>query len=133
MMLMIENGANVNAKTLYGLETPIHRATDAGNQNIIRMLWGCGADIDAQRHGGETALMIATKNSDPGMVYLLARLGADVELVNSKGQTALDLAKMHGTNEIIEILTAREAGIEYPKIEEYVYFKPARPDEMNSV
>jgi len=124
MMFMIENGANVNAKTLYGLETPIHRATAAGNQDMVRLLWGCGADIDAQKHDGETALMIATKNSDPEMVYLLARLGADIKIVNSKGQTALDLAKTHGSEIIIEMIAERKAGIEFPMIEGFVFFVP---------
>jgi ankyrin repeat protein len=91
-----------------------------GNQDMVRLLWGCGADIDASRNDGETALMIATKNSDPEMVYLLARLGADVNLVNSKGQTALDLAKIHGSEIIIEMIAERKAGIEFPMIEGFV-------------
>jgi len=133
MVFMIENGADVNSKSFYGMETPIHRATAAGNQDMVRLLWGCGSEIDASRNDGETALMIATKNCDTAMVYFLLRLGANFKVTKADGHSALDLAKMHGTNEIIEMLTAREAGMEYPKIEEYVYFKPARPDEMNSV
>jgi len=125
ILLMIENGADPNSKSFYGMETPIHLATAAGNQIMVRMLWGCGADIDSQRHDGETALMIATKNSDPEMVYLLARLGADVKIVNSKGQTALDLAKIHGSEIIIEMIAERKAGIEFPMIEGFVSFDSA--------
>jgi len=132
MMFMTENGADVNLKS-YNMETPIHRATAAGNQDMVRLLWGCGADIDAQKHDGETALMIATKNSDLAVAYFLLRLGTNFKITNTDGHSALDLAKMHGSDGIIEMLTAREAGMESPKIEEYVYFKPTRPDEINSV
>ena len=132
LMLIVENGADVNLKS-YNMETPIHRATAAGNQDMVRLLWGCGADIDAQKHDGETALMIATKNSDLAVAYFLLRLGTNFKITNTDGHSALDLAKMHGSDGIIEMLTAREAGMESPKIEEYVYFKPTRPDEINSV
>ena len=132
MILTIENGADVNLKS-YSMETPIHRATAAGNQDMVSFLLGCGADIDAQKHDGETALMIATKNSDLAVAYFLLRLGTNFKITNTDGHSALDLAKMHGSDGIIEMLTAREAGMESPKIEEYVYFKPTRPDEINSV
>ena len=133
MMFMIENGADVNAKTTYGLETPMHRAAMSGNQDMVRLLWGCGADINAPRNCGETPLMIATKNSDLAMVYLLIRLGADVKMIKENGQSALDLAEMQGDVEIIEMLSDREAGVEFPMINEFIRFKPASQKNMRSI
>jgi ankyrin repeat protein len=133
MMFMIENGADVNGKTTYGMETPIHRAAMSGNQDMVRLLWGCSADINAPRNGGETPLMIATENSDMPMVYLLIRLGADVKITNGNGQSASDLAQIQGSNEIFEMLSDREAGVEFPMINEFIRFKPARQNDMQSI
>lgn len=130
---IIENRADVNAKTAYGIETPIHRATISGNQDIVRLLWGCGADINAPRSGGETPLMIATKNLDPSMVYLLIRLGADVKVTDIHGQTASDLAIAHGANELFDMLRDREAGVEFPMIKGFPFFKYARERNIQSI
>ena len=130
---IIENGADVNTKSAYGMETPIHRATMSGNQEIVRLLWGCGADINAPRNGGETPLMIATKNLDLSMVYLLIRLGADVKVTDLNGQSASDLAIAHGANEIFDMLRDREAGVEFPMIKGFPYFKYTRERNIQSI
>lgn len=77
--------------------------------------------------------MIATKNSDLAMVYLLIRLGADVKTIKENGQSALDLAEMQGDVEIIEMLSDREAGVEFPMINEFIRFKPASQKNMRSI
>ena len=45
MVFMIENGADVNSKSFYGMETPIHRATAAGNQDMVRLWSACFGDV----------------------------------------------------------------------------------------
>ena len=130
---MIENGADVNAKTTYGMEKPIHRATMSGNQDMVRLLWGCVTDINAPRNGGETPLMIATKNSDLSIVYLLIRLGADVKATDIHGRSASDLAIAHGADEIFDMLRDREAGVEFPMIKGFPFFKYARERNIQSI
>lgn len=61
---LLENGANVNSKTLRG-ETPLHAVTDRGNIEAIKLLVKNGADFNAKRDDGATPRTISAQKGYP--------------------------------------------------------------------
>ncbi|MEM7381764.1 MAG: ankyrin repeat domain-containing protein [Bacteroidota bacterium] len=83
--LLVENGADVNAKTVAGIETgafmrdvrtagetPLHRAAAYADENIIQYLLDHGADKEARDAYGDTPLSWASRHLRPGSI--LAKL-----------------------------------------------------------
>ena len=54
--LLITKGANVNARSDNGL-TPLHRASQVGNRNVVELLLSKGATIDVKDNDGSTPRM----------------------------------------------------------------------------
>ena len=76
--LLIENGANVNAKDANGY-TPLH--TLYQDAKIMKLLLENGADINAKTINGHTILHIAVANDDIDTVSSLLDSGLDVNAV----------------------------------------------------
>jgi ankyrin repeat protein len=77
MRLMLEKGANVNAKG-FGGATPLMMAVKAGSANLARMLIDRRADVNAKDDQGRSALTIAKmwgKNRQQ-LIDMLVRAGA---------------------------------------------------------
>src|SRR5207244_8538797 len=94
--LLIEAGAEVDARNLYG------RTAFWGNP--CALLLEAGADINAQDNEGYTPLMQAAFREDADQVEWLIRRGADVNTADRGGETALSLAKEEALVPIIEML-----------------------------
>ncbi|MEW6358100.1 MAG: ankyrin repeat domain-containing protein [Planctomycetota bacterium] len=76
--LLLDRGANVNAKA-YTLDmTPLHLAIDEVRQDIARLLIASGADVNARDRTGSTPLHFAAKTCQKQIAELLIRNGADV-------------------------------------------------------
>ena len=58
--ILIENGANVNAKQMDGF-TPLHAAALQGQTKIARLLIEAGADITAKTDNGQSPLSMASE------------------------------------------------------------------------
>ena len=93
VLLLLEYGADVNARTLEGW-TPLHCATrHRSNPDIVALLIEWGADIEARDVSGRTALHDAVRlNSDPDTVKLLLEHGGHTEEAGDLGQTLLHIA-----------------------------------------
>ena len=116
--MLIDNGADVNAKNEYG-ETPLHDAADAAYgltspektaelTEIVNILLDNGADIDAENKWGKTPLLYATWIY-PDAAYIskiLIERGADV---NAKGYG--DITPLH-----YAAMWRSEAGVEVVKL-----------------
>ena len=101
--LLLENGADVNAKSELSGRTPLMSAAGIdGKTEIVRLLLENGADVNAADHYGHTALMIAMEgindsgNQTETVVKLLLEKGADVNAKNKAGNTALHSAAENG-------------------------------------
>ncbi len=84
--LLVEKGADVNAKTLPGIETgafmrdvrtcgetPLHRAAAYADERTVKFLLENGSDKEAKDANGETPLSWASRHLRPGRIlYLLA-------------------------------------------------------------
>lgn len=86
--LLIECGANVNAKTIPGVETgafmrdvrtkgetPLHRAAAYADERTIKYLLDNGAQIDAKDAHGNSPLSWASEHLRPGAILSLLSYG----------------------------------------------------------
>ena len=73
--LLLEKGADVNAKDKYG-ETALISASLCGFTGTVRLLLDKGADVNAKTNDGHTALMYASSNMHADVVRLLKDHGA---------------------------------------------------------
>ena len=99
----INQGADVNARDMYG-RTPLMLATEYNqNPEVIITLLDAGADVNARDNYVETPLMWAARfNQNPEVITTLLMAGADAKAENKAGKTAFDNAqaneKLKGTD-----------------------------------
>jgi len=91
--------------------TPLYRAADEGNKDVVQMLLSHKADINAKNDMGETPLnwMISVGNKKGAEVLL--SFNADVNAGNSRGYTPLHYTAIMNRKEIAELLLAHHADI----------------------
>jgi len=86
----------------------LHRASQKGHKEIVKLLIAEGADVNAKDKYGMTPLHLAeTKEA----AELLIANGADVNARTGDGQTPLLFAVMSGSKETVEILIAKGADV----------------------
>ena len=87
--LLIEAGANVNARENHGL-TPLHYAAFRNAVEAIESLVKAGADIKArEKEGGCTPLHSAARNNAVEAIESLVKAGADIKARDTGGWTPL--------------------------------------------
>jgi hypothetical protein len=101
---LLEKGANVNAKDIYGW-TPLHAAASSGHVDVVTLLIEKGADVNAKEiFYGWTPLHWAIINGYVDVARLLIEKGADPNLRNRDGKTPIDLAREKGYMDIVRLL-----------------------------
>ena len=102
---LIERGADVAAKTLYGV-TPLDLACEYGDAVTVKKMIAAHSDLDleAKRLGGETPLMLAARNGDVQLVEALIQAGAELDTQEAKGQNALMWAAAAGNTQAVDRL-----------------------------
>ena len=92
--MLIYAGADLEAVTRIGDQTPLHLASRAGMEGTVRALLKAGADANATTAtGGATALHLAAAAGSADAISLLLEAGADVDALDSaRGQSALMFA-----------------------------------------
>jgi ankyrin repeat protein len=108
MQLLIDKGADVNAKNAFGSTALIWSAADIRK---VRILVAHGADVNTASRSGRTALHVAAL-SDPSAptVRLLISKGANIKTVDNSKQTALFAAASGNDTETIRLLI--DAGLD---------------------
>ena len=101
--VLIEGGADVNAKDVFG-DSPLHEAIDKGDGGLVSLLVESGANVNAKNAFGDPALHRAILRGDKDLVRILLDAGADVNLRNAFGDSALERAVSEGDAEILQIL-----------------------------
>ena len=83
--LLLENGANVNAKDIHG-KTALHMAS-IWDLDTVKHLLKCGADPNIQDDEGMTALHYTEENAADAIAEWLIKNGADPYIKNKEGKT----------------------------------------------
>lgn len=103
VQLLVEKGANVNAKTIPGIETgafmrdvrtkgetPLHRAAAYADEQTIRYLLEHGADKQAKDANGDSPLSWASEHLRPGKILALLAYGEHSIAEGHKTKNASD-------------------------------------------
>ena len=109
--LLLDHGANINAKEATTGFTPLHIAARHEHAQCAALLLKRGADVEAADVDGDTPLHIAVRESSCEVVVLLLRHGADVEVADRDGDTPLHLAAMDGREDNVRLLLDHGANI----------------------
>jgi quinoprotein dehydrogenase-associated probable ABC transporter substrate-binding protein len=112
--VLLDNGADVNARVTKGGYTPLMLASLSGSNVLATSLIEHGADANAANSGGVTALMIAAAGNHPAIAEVLLQSGADVNARSEDGRTALSIARAHSNDAVTKVLVdeAEHGGLE---------------------
>jgi hypothetical protein len=73
-------------------QTALHLAASKGHYDVLDLLVGFGADVNAVSNDGRTPLHVAAAAGDDAIVALLVLKGANAAARDKEGKTPLDLA-----------------------------------------
>ncbi|KAH0545790.1 ankyrin repeat domain-containing protein 27-like isoform X1 [Cotesia glomerata] len=91
IQILLDAGANVNARTTNKNRTPLHVACLKSKIQAVKLLLNCCTiDVNVKDYTGDTPLHLSAKNGDSHIIELLLRHGADIHSRNFKGASALD-------------------------------------------
>jgi ankyrin repeat protein len=115
VQLLVERGAEINYTRRYGISrTPLQRAAETGQFDIVRFLVTQGASIDTNPiTSGATALQLTAMNGYVGIATFLLQQGADPNYPPSKGpqgRTAFEAAVERGRIDAMSLLF--QAGVQ---------------------
>ena len=107
----IKNDTDINSRDHEDGKTPLMFAAEFNeNPEIIKILIGAGADVNARDKKNRTALMFAASNNyNIEIVKTLIMSGADVNAKDKDGKTALTYAEKIGNSAIAKVIIAAES------------------------
>lgn len=114
VVALIKARANVNAKDNRGTTVLMHAISPNrhdNSQEVVRLLIGAGANVNAGKENFDTALIRAVRSGNLEMVKLLIAAGANVRAAGSGGHTALTAAASLGHAQIVGLLIKAKADI----------------------
>ncbi len=116
VQVLLDAGADVNAKDNMEGRTALLWAASNGHADTVQVLLGAGANVEAQVKDndedkeGRTALILAAVGGHTAIVRALIEAGADIKAKTQNEVTAWMAARVLGQSEVVEIL--RKAGAE---------------------
>ncbi|RSL94434.1 hypothetical protein CEP52_012624, partial [Fusarium oligoseptatum] len=84
--------------------SPLHFATNNGNEAIVRLLLEVGADVNSVDNLRWSPLHFAANNSNENIVIMLLDMGADDQIKDFEGDTPLSLAAEGGHEAVVQLL-----------------------------
>ncbi|KAK2600219.1 hypothetical protein QQS21_005015 [Conoideocrella luteorostrata] len=110
--LLLERGADVEAKDSEYSRTPLSWAAKNGHDAVVKLLLEKDANVETKDSYGLTPLSWAAENGHEAVVQLLLEKDADVEAKDSNSQTPLWWAAYHGHKAVVQLLLEKDADIE---------------------
>ena len=105
--LLVDYGADINAKIKAGDFQPIHVAIMTNSIDMLWLLIDAGADIEAPASHGIRPLHLASIRNSPEIARILIESGCDIESQIDVGHTALDIAIEKENFEVVEFLRSQ--------------------------
>ena len=107
--LLAEKPARIRSKTFLG-DTVLHMAVRSSNSNMVAVLHGAGADVNAKGGSNVTPLHLAAFHGNAQIAEALLKAGADVKAVGYRhNDTPLHVAALHGHASVVKLLLAHGA------------------------
>ena len=108
--MLIDAGADLNARTEPEKMTPLHGAATRGHADAVVALVGRGAKVNALTKEGVSPLLAAAGNGHVRAIQALIEAGADLSARGGELRaTPLLGAALHGHADAIEVLIAAGA------------------------
>ena len=98
-------------KTMSNGETFLTLAAMQGDQNSIRELIDCGADVNIVNSNGDTPLTLAAEKGHVEAVIIFVESGANIDQCNRTKSTPLMLAIKNGHLNVAQILIEAKADV----------------------
>lgn len=102
-------GINLNSHTQISKETPLIRAAEGDQSEVVRVLAAAGADLQGRDSGGDTALMSAINWSHPEVLRTLIEVGASPDMPDNHENYPLVKALESGDDNLIAIMLSSRA------------------------
>jgi ankyrin repeat protein len=93
-------------------ETPLLRACELGNLEIVESLLDYGADINISDYIGKSPLLVACQHKNLEITKILLNRGAQVNVATCTGTTPLILACEWGNVEVVNMILDRGANVD---------------------
>lgn len=107
--LLLSHGANVNNQGRISLSRALHDAAYGCHREIVRLLIGAGADVNALDERDETMLYTACSNGWIQRAELLIDSGAHVNAIPESSRTPLKAASCGGHDSVVRLLIQKGA------------------------
>lgn len=109
--ILLETGADVNARNPLWTSTPLMAATSGGHVKAVRFLIDYGADLEAKDSLGRNCLFTAVEFRYRKILQVLLNAGADVNVNDNWGVTPLMCAVILNSIKTVKILLAAGADV----------------------
>jgi DNA polymerase III delta prime subunit len=109
--LLLDNGADINAKDDYMKSTPLHSAAEKRKLEMAKLLLDNGANVNAKDDYSDTPLHAAAQKNNLEMAKLLISKGADANALNKRGGTPLHWAARNGNLKMAKVLLVQGVDI----------------------
>ncbi|CAH1245678.1 ASB6 [Branchiostoma lanceolatum] len=122
---LLKHGAKVNYQEPEKEDTPLHRAVENGNLEMVDLLIKYGADINIQNKEGTAPIHVAvSRHGLSGCLQSLISSGADLQLIETSSELsplgkALDewVVQPHPTNNLQQVRMLLQSGCDITKVE----------------